>query len=231
MCSPVQLPPRAGAASEAAPLAFAWPCGAACGVACGAACGAACGVVRANADADAACPPQPPGNLRHDRWPRLVTAIRRRAGHGCANAVCSAPAKTRRQPTHRSIALLSASWPGVASALSAPTGGASAEVALCLVPLRGHATGQRAQFEDHVPQHSHQSTWSILRAYTYFRAGYTPTAAAAPGMRQGPLPGGHTPPPPARARRLARRRQDGGVTAPRARRCAADHAPPGEEVR
>jgi hypothetical protein len=53
MCSPVQLPPRAGAASEAAPFAFAWPCGAvrsaARGAARGVANGAACGVARANA--------------------------------------------------------------------------------------------------------------------------------------------------------------------------------------
>ena len=32
-------------------------------------------------------------------------ALRRRPGHGCADAVCSAPAKTRRQPASGSIAL------------------------------------------------------------------------------------------------------------------------------
>ena len=66
-----------------------------------------------DADADAAFPrsiaacafpPQPPGNLRHDCWPRLVTALRRRPGRGCDDAVCSAPAKRRRQPTNGSIA-------------------------------------------------------------------------------------------------------------------------------
>ena len=36
--------------------------------------------------------------------------LRRRPGHGCADAVCRAPAKTRSQPTNRSIALLSPSW-------------------------------------------------------------------------------------------------------------------------
>ena len=58
------------------------------------------------------------------------------------------------------------------------------------------------------------------------------TAAAAPGMRQGPLPAGHAPPPPARARRLARRRRGGGATAPHAGRGAADRDPPaGEQAR
>ena len=41
--------------------------------------------------------------------------LRRRPGHGCADAVCRAPAKTRSQPTNRSIALLSPSWLEVAS--------------------------------------------------------------------------------------------------------------------